>query len=1094
MNDSSYSFEGKPYVSPFGEDDAQKVEEKKPKKRAEAPLTRDGVIRRINNRHGSHHESPLATLQEIFEEARDKDRFVGDTMFWKYFEDIDPERVKDTKSVEYRNLMIMFYETIFYVVMLVIFTIYTEVMYSKSVYEARKEQLDYWGGCNVHGDCDLHQVNDMNSFWSWMRGHLVDRTFTPYDYPEIADIETTFSNNDFTLHFHPRFFGPIRSTVLLGTVRLRALRVQKNAGCKVSKMFAHAFPDCYGQYSEGFESKDTYSPRFIPTYLMGAFDYSDAEKTKQITTPGKMATYPGGGFMIDLPTNKPESLMMIDDLRRGSWVDQSTRAVIVELSALNTNVNVIVNSRILFEFGPTGAVEVTQKAQAAQVFHFTPSTSSSAALNVMVVQLLLLLFIIIYACWVCFMMYKTTHNFVGGSSAPPPDEDEDAGAKGFIAKLIKMFEKVKAKKVEDNSVGKDPDEFMGTSVIWILFEDKKRVYGRKGGTLEGIKKKSKVQSIKFFPDDDKIRFPPEERRVEIHGYYRERTTAVTLILKRVKFARDENREVLKDTRNDSNIVVKGTVLFFRTCYHYLRYEWNMMDFLILVLFVVHFGYRCDVYAAKGGEDDLAPEVLGHPEKFMPFSRVMSPLVTGSQVLAVLSICAWIKLFKYLCMIGYFRLLIRILEHCAKELIVFSMILLVFFFGFAVCFFVAFGSYEADFSTISGSFLVLFFLLIDGQKVEPLWFAPGTLQIMPLVFFCYIAIVYFVLLNVFLAIVLDVYAITNHLYVQQHKKLEGKANPMGTFIYTYIKMAQGRSLVTPPAEDGHKAEDLKIELRRLPGLVRRKWIEKKRKMQRVANESFAGLVLFPDDQHYLMKDQNNSATDWMLPNSNLEMEKMQNPGAVRPPSVYDIPDSMLDQTVKRDQLQRLMDEDETLPLLLGTRKAVEVIKKFKKKEPKPEGEAEKDEFGEDMVEAQYCNNCGTILEVDPFAQNKGGIIICSHCGAKNGLETSKEVAETQRQVFARIDDLERIPPELEVPDVPRIKKLTEEMSNALTDVQNQFRIQLTSIIEACAVLFEHLVELTQGMDAVSKNHQEVLSMVHDSSSGDSIGSQGNEMLQ
>ena len=32
-------------------------------------------------------------------------------------------------------------------------------------------------------------------------------------------------------------------------------------------------------------------------------------------------------------------------------------------------------------------------------------------------------------------------------------------------------------------------------------------------------------------------------------------------------------------------------------------------------------------------------------------------------------------------------------------------------------------------------------------------------------------------------------------------------------------------------------------------------------------------------------------------------------------------------------------------------------------------------------------------------------------------------------------------------------------------RNQFRVQLTGVIECTAVLFEHLVELTQGLDEV-----------------------------
>ena len=42
-------------------------------------------------------------FKDIFEETPDKDRFVGDVMFWKFFEDIDANRIYHTNSVEYRT-------------------------------------------------------------------------------------------------------------------------------------------------------------------------------------------------------------------------------------------------------------------------------------------------------------------------------------------------------------------------------------------------------------------------------------------------------------------------------------------------------------------------------------------------------------------------------------------------------------------------------------------------------------------------------------------------------------------------------------------------------------------------------------------------------------------------------------------------------------------------------------------------------------------------------------------------------------------------------------------------------------------------------
>jgi len=450
---------------------------------------------------------------------------------------------------------------------------------------------------------------------------------------------------------------------------------------------------------------------------------------------------------------------------------------------------------------------------------------------------------------------------------------------------------------------------------------------------------------------------------------------------------------------------------------------------------------------KAWYPNLALDVIGHPEKFMPFSSVMVSITQSLQVVAIMCILVWLKSFKYLCMAKPFRLLVRILEKCAKELILFSVVLLFVFFGFAVCFFVAYGGTDSDYSTISGSFLVLFFLLMDGYRVDPWWFAPGKVMIMPIVFFCYIAVVYFVLLNVFLAIVLDVYAFTNHLFLIQSRKHDGKENPMYMFTKTFLAWLKGISLIKNEHEENMKSEDLAIHLDLLPGLVRRKWIEKKRKMQRVADQSFAGLTLFPEDEGLLFQEGTQLGADWSLPNSRIDMARMINAKPSKPIPIYEIPDGMLTQTISRSQLQRLMDEDNSLPLLLGETTAVKVIRRFRKKL--------QDEDEEEVMS-------------DP--------------GESAGLNP---VTKTQAEVFQRIDELERVPAEVEVPKIPQVVQMTGELSDALSEVQNQFRVQLTGIIEATATLFEHLVELTQGIDACRNNHEEVIQLVRENAADEAM---------
>jgi len=895
------------------EDDAPK------KKKRQIILSRDMVIRRLSKKRDTK-PSPLAQLQEIFEEAQDKKRFVGDTMFWKYFEDIEITRIYHTNSVEYMNLKVMFWETLFYISLLVIFTIYVFALQNRVVFSARDEQQMYWSGCDSLGACTINKVISVQSFWEFMHKDLVDFSFTEYAEPaqKVADIFTLFPNNDFKLTWHPRFIGSKKSNVVLGTVRVRQLRVEKNAGCQVSKLYSHIFPDCYGPYTETSKSTATFRPRFAPTYIANSYDYKDSLFTEQASIAGKLADYGGDGYVVELPWNASDSRTLIGDLWNWSWVDTATRGIVVELTTLNTNVNILVNTRLIFEFGPTGSVSGKVFSKASHVALFTPATSTPESMNIMVMQFVLLGFFGLFFLYVCWLMFKTCKNFIGDS----------------------------------------PRKF--------------------------LKKQTWFGCIAFF---------------------------------------------------------------FNTFYHYIRYAWNLVDLVMIGLFTAHIALRLDVYRAMTASPSLNPTTIGHPEKFMPLSSVFSPMVYSNNLLSLLAMIVWLKVFKYLCISSYFRLLVRVLEQCIKKLMTFAVLLCCIFFGFSVAFFVGIGGTEEDYSSLAGSFLVNFFLLIDGYDVNVEFFDPGKDAIMPMVFFMYIALVYFVLLNIAVAIILDTYATAD----RSTKEDPNKKNPMLVFLTTYYNMMLGVSMVRDDAEENMKSEDLSIRLDLLPGVVRRKWIEKKRKMQRIANETFAGMELYPVDLD-AQTQEGASATEWMLPSSRTEVfDKMNNALVKKPMTLYDIPEALSKSEVSRAQLQRLMDEDETLPILLQEGRADKVIRRFKQAHL-----AEQEE--------------------------------------QNSEELVNPVQRLQGQVFTGVDTLERVKLDEDLPEVPEISGLTEALSDAITSVRNKFRIELTGIIEATAVLFEHLVDLTQGIDTIRDNHEQVLEVVREATEKELLRGMGRGFMK
>lgn len=1018
--------------------------DKKDKAKDDFVLTRDEVIRRRNKVSHTKSESPLVKLKEVLEETDDKQRFVGDIMFWKYFEDIDVDRVRDSGSVEFMNLRVMCVETFFYVLLLLTFTIYVNSMQSMEVYEARQEQINYWSGCESNDVCAIREVHGHNSFWHWMTTELVPNAFTEYDVdqPCAASLQTSWGSwNDFTLTDCPRFFGPTMSNILLGSIRVRQMRVKKNEGCQVSSLYKHIYPDCYGRYTVSAQDKDDYYAKYSPHYLRSAFMWSDKHRTQQIPAKGELNTYGADGFMFDLPTNKTESLMMLHDLWTWHWVDKSTRAVIIEISMMNVNVNVIVNSRIIFEFGPTGSTYSTVASDAAQVLFLTqPSLGTHSARVIYAFTILVTAGFASYLAWVSYIFWMTC---------------VQNGSGGFF------------------------------STVW-------------------------------------------------------------------------NR--------------------------YLGYGWNLVDIIIQILFWAHFGFRMECFRASKAEPNLDPHVVGHPEFFMPFMKVLRNISGANQTLALLAMAMWIKVFKYLSMIAYFRTLVRIVEHCAKKLVLFAALLVLVYFAFGVCFFVGFGGVDERFSTFIGSFLVLFFLMVDGFMLELQWFLPGEPSMMPFLFLCYILVIYFVIINIFVAIVLDTWATTKHLRAIR-KETE---NPMKVYVWTALHAFWGTVRHKhQPKDEELEPKDLSIQLKALPGIVRRRYVERKRHMQRIADENFEGLNLFPGLD---LKGAQGEGTlsDWMLPRSTEVTEGMGNDAEKKPMPIFDIPAKILNVEVRHQELQRLMDDDESLKILLGTPSAVDVIRTFKGMpldgEQPPMNEKVKaalngltaaiqdlegDDFGvsrnaqrlvHKLLQMPYMatqeldeRSRKTLVECNRPGNKDEVLRILS--GIKHNIEINQATEGLQRNVFKKLDGFEmmedenkevlaglakaifeleknkeeraskeakeevhklmRMPlmtthllpedhvvlkrchrPEnkpqvvailkgikdklesstlenMKVPHVEAIAKVTKEMSGAMTEVKHQFRRQLTGIIEATAGLFEHLTDLTKSMNAVREQNDAIM---------------------
>jgi len=183
----------------------------------------------------------------------------------------------------------------------------------------------------------LQQVHSITTFWNYM-----DRTILPGLYGNSTPTWEMINEGP------PKLLPLDNFNLLLGAMRLRTVRIQKNLDCGVSETFQRFFENCYGEFSTSGEDRAAYGPPTAP------FKWSDDSIGNGHS--GQLATYPAGGFMEVLTVNKTRSEELLHRLRtpKESWVDAATRAVFIDFTVWNGNNGLYAVCRITFELAPTG--------------------------------------------------------------------------------------------------------------------------------------------------------------------------------------------------------------------------------------------------------------------------------------------------------------------------------------------------------------------------------------------------------------------------------------------------------------------------------------------------------------------------------------------------------------------------------------------------------------------------------------------------------------------------------------------------------------------------------------------------------------------
>lgn len=185
---------------------------------------------------------------------------------------------------------------------------------------------------------------------------------------------------------------------------------------------------------------------------------------------------------------------------------------------------------------------------------------------------------------------------------------------------------------------------------------------------------------------------------------------------------------------------------------YFKGFWNLMDLLVVITSIVCIGFSVFRTSAV---NRLLDNLINTPEEYSNFEFLGYWQTQFNNLVACTAFLAWIKVFKYISFNKTMTQLSSTLSRCSKDVAGFGIMFFIVFFAFAQLGYLLFGTQVFDYSTFIKAVFTLLRLILGDFNFYDLEAANRILG--PIYFLSYVFFVFFVLMNMFLAIINDTYA-------------------------------------------------------------------------------------------------------------------------------------------------------------------------------------------------------------------------------------------------------------------------------------------------------------------------------------------------
>ncbi|XP_053317583.1 polycystin-2 isoform X2 [Spea bombifrons] len=262
---------------------------------------------------------------------------------------------EDRISSREKYLKIILRELVTYIVFLFILCVLTYGMVASTMFYYTKAMSQLFMDTPISNNerTTFKNLLTMEDFWKFTEGPLLDGLYwdTWYNNRSIGE------NQSFIYY----------ENMLLGVPRLRQLKV-RNGTCTIPDDLRDEIKDCYDMYSVGNEDTSPFGLRNGT-----AWTYTNEKDLNGSSQWGVFSSYSGAGYYLDLSRTRDESAVRIKTLKRNLWLDRGTRAVFIDFSVYNGNLNLFCVVKLLAEFPATGGVITSWQFQTVKMIHYVSS-------------------------------------------------------------------------------------------------------------------------------------------------------------------------------------------------------------------------------------------------------------------------------------------------------------------------------------------------------------------------------------------------------------------------------------------------------------------------------------------------------------------------------------------------------------------------------------------------------------------------------------------------------------------------------------------------------------------------------------------------